>query len=114
MSLVVIKARGIERAVRGRLRHETLVVPDGIDPIRATPAEAPAPGRETCWIVDERDAPTDAVRARREDIPKRTDLPKNHPLYGQRVLTHVPAGMGDCTVNEAGELVLVGQDEVKP
>jgi hypothetical protein len=41
------------------------------------------------------------------DIPERTDLPKDHPLYGQRLVKVVPSGMPDCTLDEKGRLVPV-------
>ena len=45
--------------------------------------------------------------ARSNDIPERTDLPKDHPLYGQRLVKVVPSGMPDCTLDEKGRLVPV-------
>ena len=40
-----------------------------------------------------------------EDLHERTDLPKNHPLYGKRLVPVIPSGMTDCTVDEKGRLV---------
>lgn len=47
--------------------------------------------------------------ARPTDVPVRTDLPKDHPLYGQRVLKVVPSGMGDCTIDADGKLIEYGK-----
>jgi hypothetical protein len=43
--------------------------------------------------------------ARAVDVPERTDLPRAHPLYGQRVVRVVPSGMSDCAVDTDGRLV---------
>lgn len=52
--------------------------------------------------------------ARASDVPVRLDLPMGHPLRGQRALRVVPAGMGDCTLDDEGRLVPIGAAPAKP
>jgi hypothetical protein len=47
------------------------------------------------------------------DVAPRTDLPKNHPLYGSRAVRCVPAGMPDCTIVD-GRLVPIVAKEPEP
>jgi hypothetical protein len=45
--------------------------------------------------------------AKAADVSERLDLPKDDPLYGQRLVKVVPSGMPDCTLDEKGRLVPV-------
>jgi len=56
----------------------------------------------------------DARLATAADVPERRDLPRDHPLYGQRALRVVPAGMPDCTLDDAGRLVPVEAPKPDP
>lgn len=64
-------------------------------------------------LVDEADADKvvpgnlTARRATASDIAARDDLPRDHPLRDKRVLRVVPCGMGDCTLDDRGNLVPV-------
>lgn len=51
--------------------------------------------------------------ARAEDVAPRTDLPKNHPLYGSRAVRCVPSGMPDCEIVD-GQLVPIAAKEPEP
>jgi hypothetical protein len=44
------------------------------------------------------------VFAAQKDIPVRTDLPRDHPLYGRRILKVVPAGMPDLEIDANGQI----------
>ena len=71
-------------------------------------------------LVDEADADKvapgnlTARRATASDVPVRSDLPRDHPLHGRRVLRVVPCGMGDCTLDDAGHLVPVDPKTGEP
>lgn len=60
----------------------------------------------------------DGTVAQSRDVPTRTDLPEDHPLYGLRALPAVLAGMPDMTVNDNGEMVPIdvekSDEEVDP
>ena len=114
-------------AIKARTRTEYLV--DSLGIIReereapetartgaalAIAVEEPRDDRETLWLVLEADASRDAVRARPADVPERRDLPRDHPLYGLRALRVVPAGMGDCTLDDAGRLVPIEPPKPDP
>jgi hypothetical protein len=45
----------------------------------------------------------------RAAVPLRTDLPPDHPLYGERALTNIPAGFSDIVVDADGQMVLAGE-----
>jgi hypothetical protein len=116
MSIIAIKARcRTEYLVdaTGTIREEREAPETArVGASLAIAVEEPRDDRETLWLVDEADASRDAVRARPADVPERTDLPRDHPLYGQRVLRVVPAGMSDCTLDDEGRLVAL--DPPKP
>ena len=78
--------------------------------------------RVSCKLEDDLELRADGVVRRRgqltaarpTDIPERTDLPKDHPLYGQRVARVVPSGMTDCVIGADGRLTPVGREDPKP
>jgi len=47
------------------------------------------------------------------DVAFRTDLPKNHPLYGTRALRVVPAGMPDQVIKD-GKMTSAEEAEISP
>lgn len=46
----------------------------------------------------------DGTIAQNRDVPLRTDLPEDHPLYGLRALPVVLAGQPDMTVDDDGRM----------
>lgn len=110
--MIAIKATGRVVVETSLGPHGTPVVaeilrPEGLEGRReALALEAPRAGAATLWLVDD-DAvpPSDARRARPADVPVRTDLPKDHPLYGRRALTIVPAGWPDAALDADGRVV---------
>jgi len=118
MTIIAIKARArVERLIdaTGTIREEREAPETArVGASLVVPLEEPRDDRATLWLVDEADIGDDAVRARPADVPERRDLPRDHPLYGQRVLRVVPAGMGDCTLDAAGRLVPIGATKPEP
>jgi len=61
------------------------------------------------WTVDD-DQPGTALSV--AAVPRRTDLPKTHPLYGKRVVAYVEAGQPSQVMGDDGKLRPNGKDVV--
>lgn len=75
---------------------------------QASPCDGAVSQGDGKWLVITDDKPSAGTEltstTARDAVPRRYDLPKNHPLYGRRALKSVPSGMPDVVITELGVL----------
>ena len=73
------------------------------------PEESAVYQGDDVWFVSD-DHPSAALKV--SDVPRRTDLPKGHPLYGKRVLAVVEAGQPSQVMMNDGRILPNGREPI--